>query len=367
MAFYLPRELPGTNKKMTSLRPWRLCGKISILDRSLIALDLSSVESLYRNKAILIPGGAGFIGSRLAKRLSDLGAAVTVVDPLDPYCGGNLFNLRSCRRHIHLVREKIEMFVQKNGLKEFSFIFNCVGLSDHNLGFVRPDIDYRINCQSGIALVQKLAEGRLPIKILTIGSRSQYGKGPLNIVESDSQQPLDIQSVHKAILEHYHDAYGKLFGLDFLYFRLTNTYGPGQRMRGSGIGFVGEIIRDSLDKGEVTIYGSLDRVKDIVYVDDVVEALLYGGMIKKNSNPVFNVGGRPHQVGELIECIQKKIPGINVKFQSFPEHIKKIDAGDAVLNSKKLFLETGWSPGTSLEEGISRMIDYYRAHRRHYW
>jgi UDP-glucose 4-epimerase len=150
-----------------------------------------------------------------------------------------------------VVHEKIETFVEKDGLKDFSFVFNCVGLSDHNLGFQRPDIDYRINCQSGIALVQKLAEARLPIRILTIGSRSQYGRGALNMVESDSQQPLDIQAVHKTILEYYHDVYGKFFGLDFLYFRLTNTYGPGQRMRGSGIGFVGEMIRDSLDKGEV--------------------------------------------------------------------------------------------------------------------
>jgi nucleoside-diphosphate-sugar epimerase len=324
-------------------------------------------ENFYRGRKVLIPGGAGFIGSRLAGRLSSLGAAVTVVDPRDKYCGGNLFNLRTCRQGIRIVRKKIEAFIRGDSLRDFSCIFNCAGLSDHHLGLVRPDIDYRINCQSGIALLQRLAETGIEAKIVSIGSRSQYGKGGSGIVESDPLQPLDIQAVHKTALEYYHTVYGKAFGLDFIYLRLTNTYGPGQRMKGKGIGFIGEIIRNSLDHQEIVIYGSLDRVKDLIYVEDVVDAMLYAGIIKGNSDPVFNIGGQSRPVGELIECVRKELPGIQVKVQEFPENIKKMDAGDAVLNSEKFFSRTGWSPRTALEEGISRMIEYYRNHKRHYW
>jgi UDP-glucose 4-epimerase len=318
---------------------------------------LGSLNNFYQGKKILVPGGAGFIGSRLSARLAGLGAAVTVVDPLDKFCGGNLFNLRSCLGNIRLVRRRIENFVKEDSLQGYALIFNCVGLSDHHLGFLRPDIDWRINCHAGIMLLQKIAQTRLSVRIISIGSRSQYGRGGLQMVESDPLRPVDIQAVHKTALESYHDIYGKAFGIDFVFFRLTNTYGPGQRMKGRGIGFVGEIIRDSLDGKRVVIYGGMDRVK----------ALISAGMIKKDSGSIFNLGGGPHSVGKLIDSIRIKAGGIDVIVEPFPEQAGKMDTGDAVLNSERLFLATGWSPKTPLERGISDTIDYYREHKRRYW
>ncbi len=321
----------------------------------------------YRRKNILVSGGAGFIGSRLSKRLCDLGAVVTVVDPLDPFCGGDLFNLRPCRGEIRLIRRRIENFVRDEKLQTFSLIFNCAGLSDHHLGFQRPDVDYRVNCRSGVALLQEIAKNRLPLRMVSIGSRSQYGRGSSSISESDPLEPLDIQAAHKTALEHYHRVYGQAFGIDFVFLRLTNTYGPGQRMRGKGIGFVGEIIRESLDGNPVIIFGSLNRVKDLLYLDDVVEALLCAGMADNIRDRIFNVGAGPCRVGDLLAAIREEIPGLEVKVRNFPDGMKSLDTGDSVLNSEKFSEASGWSPAVGLEKGISSTIEYYRLHRRHYW
>jgi len=329
--------------------------------------QIGRFKSFYRGKKVLVPGGAGFIGGRISCRLASLGAEVTIVDSLDKYCGGNLFNLHSCLEKIHLVRKKIEVHLQESSLQDFSCIFNCVGLSDHHLGLLHPDIDYRINCHPGVALLQKLAQNRMPTRIVSLGSRSQYGKIIGGTTETAPLKPLDIQAVHKTALEHYHRIFGTRFGVDFVFFRLTNTFGPAQRIRGEGIGFVGEIIRNGLDNQEVVIYGSLDRVKDLVYVEDVVDGLLYAGMIQEKSNSVFNLGGKPCRVGELLDCVRKEIPGIRVKVLPFPEHIKNMDTGDGSLSSEKFYAETGWVPQTILINGISSTIEYYRSHRPHYW
>jgi len=332
--------------------------KIKFLDRA---------QDFYRGKRILVPGGAGFIGSRLTKRLLSLGAIVTVVDPLEKFCGGHVFNLHSHLKNIQLVRKKIETYIQESNLKEVSCIFNCVGLSDHHLGFLRPELDYRINCYSGVKLLQKLAKDQVPAKIVSIGSRSQYGQAESKVNESAPLKPLDVQSVHKTALEQYHTIYGSSFGVDFVFLRLTNTYGPGQRMRGNGIGFVGEIIRNSIGEKEVIIYGGLDRVKDLIYVEDVVDALICAGMLEEKSTRIYNVGGRACRVGELIECLKKEIPSIRVRIQEFPPQIKKVDTGDVVLNSGTFSRATGWHTRTTIKEGITSTIKYYRSCKRYYW
>lgn len=328
---------------------------------------LDRAQDFYRGKRILVPGGAGFIGSRLSKRLFTLGAAVTVVDPLDTHCGGTLFNLRPYLKDVQLVRKKIETYIQESSLQDVSYIFNCVGLSDHHLGFLRPDLDYRINCYSGLRLLQQLAEERVPAKIISIGSRNQYGRAESSPDESAPLKPLDVQAVHKTALEQYHTIYGSSFGVHFVFVRLTNTYGPGQRMRGNGIGFVGEIIRNSIDEKEVVIYGGLDRLKDLIYVEDVVDALICAGMLEEKSTRIYNVGGRACRVGEVIECLEEEIPSIRVRIQEFPETIKHVDTGDVVLNSGTFSRATGWHTRTTIKEGITSTIKYYRSCKRYYW
>ncbi|MCF8106524.1 MAG: NAD-dependent epimerase/dehydratase family protein [Desulfohalobiaceae bacterium] len=327
-----------------------------------------AVNSFYRNKSILIPGGAGFIGSRLARRLCDLKARVVVVDSFETHGGANPFNLNGYGDRIALFRERIEAYLVGHDLKDFDFIFNCTGLTDHHIGFNNPGLDYEMNCSSGLCLLQALAAAKGKSKIIGIGSRNQYGTGQSHFREQDRLRPLDIQSVHKTTLEHYHRCYGHSCGLDYAFLRLTNTYGPGQRMNGGSIGFFGEILKSSLQGREIQIYGSLDRVKDLLFVDDAVEAMLRVGMLGlDHEDPVYNVGGQPCRIKEVLQVLKRQQEKIEVKVLPFPAQIEKINVGDAGLATAKIRQDTGWVPGTSLQEGIAETLAYYRQNAKHYW
>ena len=100
------------------------------------------MQSFYQEKRILIPGGAGFIGSRLAISLIRFGARVTIVDSFERYCGSNSYNLKEVEKDISIFVQRIETFARKEDLDNYDIIFNCTGLTNHHIGFKYPKLDY---------------------------------------------------------------------------------------------------------------------------------------------------------------------------------------------------------------------------------
>jgi UDP-glucose 4-epimerase len=227
-------------------------------------------------------------------------------------------------------------------------------------------MDYRINCGSALRLLKKLADEKAACRMISLGSRSQYGKTlRMPLSEGASMHPLDIQAVHKLTAEHYHALFATRYGLDLLYLRMTNVYGPGQRLRGSGIGAIGEMLRNALNGEDLVIYGSPERIKDIIFVGDAVQAILLLGMLKRPRFNVYNLGGQPYRMDEVINAIKRKVD-INMRIVPFPGSVKKMDAGDAVLNIERLKGETRWAPATGIREGIAATLDYYKKYERRY-
>lgn len=328
--------------------------------------DDKKIKGFYKNKKVLIPGGAGFIGSNLARRLVLCGTEVTICDSFNKFCGANLFNINDMKNRISLVRKGIEDYVKRHNMGIFDVIFNCVGLTDHHIGFQDPEMDYKINCLSGLKIMKKIAAEKASCKMISIGSRSQYGRTSRKFVdESYPMNPIDVQSIHKLALEHYHSVFAGLQGLDLIYLRLTNVYGPGQRLKGDGIGLMGETIRSAISGNEVVIFGSLSRVKDILFVDDVIDALLLLGIQENRHFSVYNVGGEPHTLGELTGIFKKNIEA-KIKVIPFSAKIKKMDTGDIVLKADALTKATGWAPRTAIDKGIATTLDYYRQNKRYY-
>lgn len=324
------------------------------------------MKRFYKNRNVLIPGGAGFIGSNLAKSLVRLGANVTIVDSFDKLCGANSFNLNEIESRVILAKKSIESFLVNNRIKRYSIIFNCVGLTNHYIGQSDIRTDYRINCASSLALLEELAINKAKIRMISIGSRSQYGRAcPRRVDESHPMNPLDIQSTHKLISEHYHRLFATNYCLDLIYVRLTNVYGPCQRLEGGGIGAIGEMIRDAITGNEIVVFGSLFRIKDILFIDDVIDALLLLGMKDRDSFLVYNVGGNPHTLKELVSAFKNKL-NLKVRIRPFPDKIKKIDTGDVVLKTGAIKDSVGWIPRTDIDEGVNITLDYYERNKRRY-
>lgn len=325
------------------------------------------MATYYNKKRVLVPGGAGFIGSNLSRRLIGMGAEVTIVDPFNQYCGANTYNIADIAEKARLEKDKIEEFMLTNDLNGFDLIINCIGLTNHHIGYKNVALDYDINCLSALRILEKLAASGLSTRLISIGTRNQFGRSASKMIdESSSMNPLDVQAVHKVTLEQYHKVISARCGLDTVFVRLTNTYGPAQRLGGDGIGVVGEALRSALEGKELIIYGSADRVKDLVFVDDVVDALLLTGLLPAHKGcEVYNVGGCSITMGSLADAITDKIP-ITTKVIPFPDNIKKMDTGDTIFDTSKIFQATGWKACTDIAEGIGRTLDFYMANRRAY-
>lgn len=334
----------------------------------MINLD-AKAKIFYKGKNILITGGLGFIGSTLAITLADLKANVTVVDSLLPDYGGNLFNIKGyeskIKTNISDVRDSYSMnfLIQKQDL-----LFNLAGTLSHVDSMTNPLTDLEINCKSQLSILEACRHNNKNIKIVYAGTRNQYGKAQyLPVDENHPLNPTDINGINCIAGEKYHLLYNDVYGIKACSLRLTNTYGPRHLMKHSKQGVLSWFIKQIMDNQTIELFGSGNQIRDINYVDDVVEAFLIAGTSNKVWGEVFNLGGT--SVG-LIDFVKKavRIYGKGkYKIVDFPENRQKIEIGNYKADYSKFNQTVGWIPKTDLETGIKKTIKFYEKYKKHYW
>jgi UDP-glucose 4-epimerase len=132
-------------------------------------------------------------------------------------------------------------------------------------------------------------------------------------------------------------------------------------------GVLNWFIRKIIDGEEVELYGTGKQVRDVSYIDDVVEALLLTGASKKVWGEVYNLGGIPVSLKDFVSEIIKVNKGGKFHEVRFPDNRKKIEIGDYVADYSKFTKTTGWKPKISLNAGISKTLDYYKKYKKYYW
>src|SRR5687768_4132512 len=317
----------------------------------------------------MITGGLGFIGSNLAHRLVALGARVLVVDSLIPDYGGNLFNVSGIddrlRVNIADVREQSTMNYLVRG---HDVIFNLAGQVSHIDSMQDPYTDLEINCRSQLSILEACRRYNPSVKVVFAGTRQVYGKpDSLPVSETHLVRPTDINGINKAAGEYYHLVYNNVFGVRACSLRLTNVYGPRQLIKHNRQGFIGWFIRLAMEDHEIQIYGDGGQLRDFVYVDDAVEAFLRAGASETSNGQVFNVGGlEPIRHRALVELLIGVAKSGRYRFVEWPPDKKAIDIGDFYADSTLIGRTLDWKPVTPLHDGLTRTLEFYRAHLAHY-
>ncbi|OGG26165.1 NAD-dependent epimerase [Candidatus Gottesmanbacteria bacterium RIFCSPLOWO2_01_FULL_39_12b] len=333
--------------------------------------------NFFKNKEILITGGLGFIGSNLAIRLVSYGARVTLVDSMIAAYGGNLFNIESIKEKVTVdfsdIRDtkKIEKLV-----KDKEFIFNLAGTLSHVDSMVDPMTDLEINCRAQLSLLESVRKFNPKARIIFAGTRNQYGKAKyLPVDENHPQEPTDINGINNIASEKYHLMYHAVYGIKTVSLRMTNTYGPRHQMKHERQGVLNWFIRKILDGEQIELYGKGVQIRDVNYVDDVVEAILMVAMAEKGWGEAYNLGGTPislidfvRKTYEVISSVQNKVqPCKEIVLKPYPVDRKKIEVGDYIASIEKIKKTYGWEPKTNLEEGIKKTILFYKKYRKYYW
>lgn len=310
----------------------------------------------------LITGGAGFIGSNLARRLHERGATVTLVDNLMPEYGGNLCNLADIRERVRLhVADVRDEHSLRDLVRGQDLMFNLAGQTSHMDSMRDPATDLDINCRAQLSILEVCRQVNADIKIVYASTRQIYGKPDyLPVDEKHPLRPVDVNGINKLAGEGYHLLYNNVYGIRACALRLTNTYGPRMRIKDARQTFVGVWLRRVLEDQPFEVWGG-EQLRDFNYVDDCVEALLLAAAREEVNGRVFNLGARPPvTLLQLAQLLVEVNGGGQFAVHAFPAERKKIDIGDYHSDYRLYHDTVGWEPQVPLREGLRRSLDYYR-------
>jgi UDP-glucose 4-epimerase len=332
--------------------------------------DRMNAFTEFAGKNILITGGLGFIGSSLARRLAGLEANITLVDSLIPQYGGNLFNIQDIKDQVTVnITDVRDPYAMAHLVQRQDYLFNLAGQTSHLDSMTDPQTDLDIHASAQLSLLESCRKHNPDIKVIFASTRQIYGKPEyLPVDEKHPVKPVDVNGINKLAGEWYHLLYNNVYQIRACALRLTNTYGPGMRVKDARQTFLGIWIRTLIEGKPLHVFGDGLQMRDFNHVDDVVDALLLAALDPKADGEIYNLG--------CSECISlKDLAGLMVEIHGsgsyelvlFPPERKSIDIGDYYSDYTKIKEALGWEPHVSLREGLRKSLDYYAVNGRHYW
>jgi CDP-paratose 2-epimerase len=328
-------------------------------------------------------GGAGFIGSTLSDRLAASGQAVRVYDNLSRAGGQrNLEWLR--RRHGDRIEVRLadarDRHVLRGAVKDACAVYHLAAQVAVTNSLDDPRYDFDVNLRGTFELLEALRECRPSVPLIFTSTNKVYGGlGDLPLGEAARRwYPLDPSVNANGIAEDqslsFHSPYGcskgaadqyvldyaRVFGLRACVFRMSCIYGP--RQRGTeDQGWVAHFLRCAVEDRELVIFGDGKQVRDVLYIDDLLEALLRAWhQIDAVRGRAFNVGGGPASTLSLLELLQRieRMCGRppRVAFADW----RPADQRYYVSDTRAFTAATGWSRKVSVSEGLRRVHDWLR-------
>ncbi len=306
--------------------------------------------------SVLITGGAGFIGSHVANRCIKEGEEVYVLDNLST---GTMANIPAGAHFLNLDLSR-ESFV--DGLSEIRVdtVIHLAAQSSGEISYERPSYDLKTNTL-GTLLLLKWALERDVEKFIYSSSMSVYGDGrDWPLTESDAVSPKSFYGVGKCASEQYVNIFNDM-GLNTTSLRFFNVYGPGQNMKNLKQGMVSIYMAYIARNEPVLVKGSLDRFRDFVYIDDVVDAIMRCRSESRSNGETFNVcTGRKTRISELLGIIVEAFGHRDGDYPIVTGDPTPRDQFGTYGNYDGIQSSIGWEPTVSLEVGIGWMAEWVR-------
>jgi nucleoside-diphosphate-sugar epimerase len=315
---------------------------------------------------VLLTGGAGFIGSHLAKRLIRDGYSVVCIDNL---LTGSIDNIKDLlgKGQFHFIQADVTTFTAKQlvDVQKIDFVFHLASPASPNAHSPRSYLAYPmetllVNSQ-GTKNMLDLAQS-FSAKFLFTSSSEIYGD-PLVSPQKESYfgnvNPNGVRSVYdegKRFGEAITMAYVRKYNLDARVVRIFNTYGPFMQPDDGRV--VSNFITQALEKKPLTVFGDGSQTRSFCFVDDMVEGIIRAMFTKGTKGEVFNLGNPDERtISELAKLILKLT---NSSSQIVYEKLPVDDPRRRNPDITKARNYLHWSPKVSLEEGLQKTINFFR-------
>jgi UDP-glucose 4-epimerase len=316
-----------------------------------------------------VTGGLGFIGSNLALALARAGADVTVIDACYPRHGANPFNLDAeGGSEIKRVTADLADGATRHACFGAELVFNLAGQVSHVDSMSDPLFDLEVNTRSQVAFLEALRWACPDAAVVFTSTRQLFGRPRyLPVDEEHPVAPVDVNGITKHAAEEFHLLYHDRYGLRTSVIRLTNVYGPRQRLRDDFQGFLPIFIRRALLGQSISLFGDGSQERDCLYVDDVVECLVRAAVTPDAVGEAFIVGNDEHlALRTIADLVVAAAESGTVETVPWPPDRDAIDIGSYFGDSSKAKRVLDWEPETSFADGIARTVAFYRENLERY-
>ncbi|HZH07045.1 MAG TPA: NAD-dependent epimerase/dehydratase family protein [Lautropia sp.] len=327
---------------------------------------------------IVITGGAGFIGSNLANRLLASGQRVLILDNLSrPGVEQNLAWLRDLhgpRLDVAIadVRDREDVL---SAINRAHTVFHFAAQVAVTTSLVDPQSDFAINAQGTLNVLEAARAQAVPPRLVFTSTNKVYGGlEDLQLARRDNRyqpelesirasgigetRPLDFHSPYgcsKGAADQYVIDYARSFGVPGVVFRMSCIYGPRQ-FGTEDQGWVAHFLIRAMKGEPITLYGDGMQVRDILYVDDLVDALLLAARdAPQLAGKAFNLGGGPGNVISLLDLLDRLRTMLGHEPAVGFEDWRTGDQRYYVSDFRRFRGMTGWSPKVGAEDGIQRL------------
>jgi CDP-paratose 2-epimerase len=329
----------------------------------------------------LITGGAGFIATNVAERLLRDGWRVRVFDNLSrPGVEQNIRWL--CARYgprvetrIGDVRDRAALASTLGGVTR---VFHFAAQVAVTTSLADPFLDFEVNARGTLNLLESIRAMDHPPTVLFTSTNKVYGHlDELPLVKSGRRYepaelmtrsqgiaedcPLDFHSPYgcsKGAADQYVLDYARTFRLPATVFRMSCIYGPHQ-FGTEDQGWVAHFLIQALRRAPLTIYGDGLQVRDVLFIEDLVDAMMRAHeQIDVTAGRAFNIGGGPSNTVSLLELLDLigSLTGDQPAFDLEPW--RTADQRYYVSNTSRFEQTTGWQPRTSVREGVRRLMEW---------
>ena len=328
------------------------------------------MESSLAGKSILVTGGLGFIGSNLAIRLVREGANVALCDSMIEGYGGNFENVREVRSDVEIqlvdVRDEAAM---GNLVEGRDVVFHLAAQVSHVMSLSNPYPDIDINIKGTAAVLEACRKRNPGALVVRSGTRGQYGPAVrLPVPEEAPSDPRGLYEISQLSAEMICRTYTRIHGIRTVPLRLTNVYGPRAQMKHPHFGVVNWFVRLAIEGRPIPIFGTGRILRDFLYVDDCVEALVRAAVTPGAVGEILNVGNdRASTFLEVAEVLRELVPGASIEFTDFTPERRAQEPGDFVSDISKIRRLLSWEPKVDLRDGLSRTVKFYQERRGDYF
>lgn len=331
---------------------------------------------------ILVTGGAGFIGSNLTEHLLKEGHRVRVLDNLSRRgTPANLEYLRTLDGNLEFIEGDIrDSTVCFRAMEDVEAVYHLAAQVAVTTSVTDPVEDFDVNLRGTVNVLEAARmQTPKPMVIFTstnkvygkmdhIGIRLNNNRWEYDTLSTGNPEstPLDFYSPYgcsKGGADQYVLDYCRIYGLDTCVFRMSCIYGPRQ-MGCEDQGWVAFFLIQAELGREITIYGDGRQIRDVLYVNDLVRALVNAHRYRETTRGrVYNIGGGPRRTISLIELIEfiqndLKLP-LPYTFDDWRPGDQKVYVSDISRASRDLH----WEPEYSPRQGFRALYEWIRQNR----